>query len=123
MKTILLSFSLLLTTTTIAAPVVVVFDFPVQAAEGALYPAATLKYMYIDTEHLDVYSSIGSARMCYPPSSVPVDSTERAEFYANRERGCQIEFTSEELMESAFVFIKNTVPAKFKSWAQSRNNP
>jgi hypothetical protein len=102
MKTLPLLLAVALST--FAAPVRVTFDEPVPMGD-VLHQSATINYIYVDSEHLDVYSSIGQVRMCYPDTSIAAT--------------CPIQFTNDEVSAPAMQFIKETVPARFKAWAES----
>lgn len=112
------SLLLLLALSTFAAPVRVTFDEPVPMGD-VLHQSATIQYIYIDSDHLDVYSSIGQVRMCYPAGPANPDTSIAAWEAEARSAMCPVEFTFEEVGGTAFEFIKTTVPARFKAWAES----
>ena len=122
MKTLL--FLILATITTFAAPVRVVFDDPVRRGD-VLHESATLNYFYVDSDQLTLYTSLGSVAMCYPlvqdPEPSPEDTTAHSEWMWEQERHaaqCPIVFSPADMATPAFQFIKTTVPARFKAWAE-----
>lgn len=113
-----LTIALSLATAIFAAPVRVTFDEPVQRGD-LLHQSATINYIYIDSEHLDVYSSIGTVRMCYPAGPANPDTSIAAWEADIRAATCPIQFTNDEVGTPAMQFIKVVVPARFKAWAES----
>lgn len=109
--------TLLLVLSTFAAPVRVQFDEPV-ARGDVLHQSATINYFYVDTEYLDLYTSIGSVRMCYPAPPANADTAIAAWEEARYNAICQIILTPDEMQQDAHIFIKQTVPARFKAWAE-----
>lgn len=108
---------LALVTLALAAPVRVQFDEPV-ARGDVLHQSATINYFYVDTEYLDLYTSIGSVRMCYPAPPANADTAIAAWEEARYNAMCPIILTPDEMQQDAHVFIKQTVPARFKAWAE-----
>lgn len=112
-----------------AAPVRVTFEEPV-ARGDVLHQSATINYLYVDSDHLDLYTSLGSVRMCYPrttaPEPSPEDSIAHSEWMWAQEQetaACPILLTTEDAPPEVIEFIKQTVPARFKAWAQSNPSP
>lgn len=102
-----------------AAPVRVTFDAPV-ARGDVLHQSATINYLYTDSEHLDLYTSLGTVRMCYPPPAPNPDPEIAAWESDLRAATCQIQLTSGDVSAPAITFIKQTVPARFKAWAEGK---
>lgn len=105
-----------------AAPVRVTFEEPV-ARGDVLYQSATIDYIYVDSDHLDLYTSLGSVRMCYPRTATPQPSPEDSIALALGDAACPILLTTEDAPPAVIEFIKQTVPARFKEWAQSNPSP
>lgn len=82
--------------------ITITLAFPVKYAPGKYADHVDLNYIYVDTDHLDLYTSIGQVRAAYPGSEES-----------------PIQFSEEDMLEPAITFIKTIIPARIKAWAES----
>ena len=99
-----ISAVLILAAAAVASPIIVSLDHPVTRGE-ATYSAVRVVAVDPSVEGLLVRTSLGPVKLCYPDADTA-------------SQGCKRVLTNAQVSQTASTFIRSTIPAIVKAWAQ-----
>lgn len=99
----ILAIVALLASAATAAPIVVALDQPVTRGI-ATYSAVQVREVAPDSRYLDVRTTLGTMRLCYPGAET--DNLR-----------CAVVLTQAQMAQATAAFIQTTIPMLVKTWA------